>query len=281
MKSWNTTDNTVSTGCHSMRRIAVLAATGRELATVCAAMGPAAPVQQGRLANFRYTAGRTGTLQWDFLRTGLGPEKARQAAEAAIAHVHPQAILSIGYAGALGPQGIGSLLVADAVKDWADKPAIIISDPTLLEVASQAAREAEVGWSRGELVTVGRVAWRAIEKRELAVASGAMAVDMESAATAKVAKARGVPFLAVRAISDKVGEDLPMDVSLWFSKFGSIRVIIEIMRHPSILRRFYHLKLDADFASESLRRFFRVFVRLLESDWPANGTDIPSIARAR
>jgi len=46
------------------------------------------------------------------------------------------------------------------------------------------------------------------EKRDLAARSGALAVDMESAAIAAAAAARSVPFLAIRAILDPVEEDL-------------------------------------------------------------------------
>jgi hypothetical protein len=47
----------------------------------------------------------------------------------------------------------------------------------------------------------------AIAKRELAQATGACAVDMESGAVAEAAVRAGLPFLAIRAISD------PLDFS--------------------------------------------------------------------
>ena len=119
--------------------------------------------------------------------------------------------------------------------------------------------------SQGPIITVARVVWRASEKQAVADASAAIGIDMESAAVARVAASAKVPFLAVRAVSDKVGEDLPMDLNMWLSSSGSLRGIIEVIRHPSMLREFYRMKGHADEANETLRRFFQSFLVALQS----------------
>jgi adenosylhomocysteine nucleosidase len=58
------------------------------------------------------------------------------------------------------------------------------------------------------LVTSPRVADQA-EKRRLAAATGAGLVDMEAAALARVAGARGIPFRCVKGVSDGFGESMP------------------------------------------------------------------------
>ncbi|MBI3435060.1 MAG: adenosylhopane nucleosidase [Proteobacteria bacterium] len=61
----------------------------------------------------------------------------------------------------------------------------------------------------GALVGVDAPTALAVEKRALARMSGAQAVDMESHIAARICAAHGVPFVALRAISDGVDFDLP------------------------------------------------------------------------
>jgi len=81
-------------------------------------------------------------------------------------------------------------------------------DPGLRERALTLVRRSGSRHSLGPIVTVERILLTAAEKRDLAAESGALAVDMESAAIAAMAAVRAVPFLAVRAILDPVEEDL-------------------------------------------------------------------------
>src|SRR5439155_26247857 len=171
---------------------------------------------------------------------------------------------------ALGIAALGEVILGTTVADWTDKethPAIQ-ADPDLLSSARVAARNAGIGWAQGPVVTVNNVLWRASEKQALGGVSGAVAVDMESAVIAKVAATAGIPFLMVRAIVDRVGDDLPMDFNLWFSPFGSFRCLLKVVKHPSILYGLYEMKRHADQASESLRSFFCACVLVLASPLP-------------
>ena len=112
-------------------------------------------------------------------------------------------------AGGLSPRLFAGSLVASRriVDDAGEAPR---PDEALL------ARAVAAGAAAATLVTVSRPVVAASAKAELARAIGAnvrgddsAAVDMESAAWSRVAAARGIPFLAVRAISDRFDEDLP------------------------------------------------------------------------
>jgi adenosylhomocysteine nucleosidase len=185
--------------------------------------------------------------------------------------VTPDALISTGYAGSLGVAAIGELVLGTQILDWTKErsSAPMCSSHALLEDARRAAREAGVGWTPGSVVTVDKVVWRASEKRALGEVSGAVAVDMESAAIAKVASAAGLPFLVARTISDRAEEDLPMDFNLWFSPYGSWRCLAEIARHPSILKGLFELNRQVSAASEGLRRFFCKLVPILEAHAPS------------
>ena len=62
------------------------------------------------------------------------------------------------------------------------------------------------------------------EKAALFQQTGAIAVDMESAAVAAVAKEAGIPFMAVRAIADPVDMTIPQSALTLSDEFGRLNV---------------------------------------------------------
>jgi adenosylhomocysteine nucleosidase len=122
---------------------------------------------------------------------GIGAEAARRAAEAVIAIYSPSLIYSAGFAGALEAR----LKVGDVIQ------------PSQLINAADGSRVNLVG-SDGILISFGSVATRG-QKRKLHESFGAQLVDMEAAAVARAAEARGVEFAVVKAISDEVDFDFP------------------------------------------------------------------------
>ena len=122
---------------------------------------------------------------------GIGAEAARRAAEAVIAIYAPTVIYSAGFAGALDP----ALKVGDVV------------EPRRVVNASDGS---SVNFDQGEgvLVSFGSVASPA-QKASLRDSFAAQAVDMEAAAIARSAEARGVAFAVVKVISDEFDFSLP------------------------------------------------------------------------
>jgi hypothetical protein len=95
------------------------------------------------------------------------------------------------------------------------------------------------------------------EKRRLHERTGAAAVDMESHAVARIAAAHGVSFLAVRAIADPVGRDIPSWVPGVVGSDGRPRtraVIAGIATNLLQLPVLISLGMDSEKAFGSLRR---------------------------
>jgi adenosylhomocysteine nucleosidase len=74
------------------------------------------------------------------------------------------------------------------------------------------------------LVESAAIVKTAVEKRDLATRTQAAATDMESAAHARLAKQRRLPFVAIRAIVDTASTDIPQSVLKALSPDGDISV---------------------------------------------------------
>jgi len=116
---------------------------------------------------------------------GIGDEGARRAAEAVIAQYALGVIYSAGFAGALTPeQKIGAQLRPARVVNAGDGSSVTLDG------------------GDGVLVTFGAIAGPE-QKKNLREAYSAQAVDMEAAAVARAAEARGVRFAVIKVISDE------------------------------------------------------------------------------
>ena len=249
-----------------MRRVAVLAASARELAPVRAGLKA---IRSRRLGSLPHEIGRSDAVEMHLLNTGMGLQAALVGAEVVLSAFTVDAVVSTGYVGALGSAGLGDVIVGTHVLDWTTEGArtSFPCDSTLLALARETAARAGGGWSEGPVVTVDNVVCKAEEKQGLARASGAIAVDMESAAIARAAHVVGVPFLLVRAVSDRADEDLPMDFNLWLSPWGRVRGVVYLLRRPSSIRALLRMRRHVEYASQNLARFFAALFASLDRTW--------------
>jgi adenosylhomocysteine nucleosidase len=122
---------------------------------------------------------------------GIGAGPARRAAQAVMSEVNPARVVSVGFAGALN----STLAVGDIIE-----PRVVINFGDGVRT--------DTGTGSGFLISTCTVADKE-QKVRLAKAYGASAVDMEAAAVAQAAEARGVEFGALKAISDAADFNLP------------------------------------------------------------------------
>lgn len=144
------------------------------------------------------------------VRSGMGRQKARKAAEDIIRTFKPDVIISAGFCGAL----VENLKIGDIVVSNLEDGKLFCSDRVLSTYAEKIA---------------------AFQR------SKALVVDMESEGVAYAAKAGGINFVAVKAVSDELKDDIPKVTPLSLTK----------------LPRF---KRSLDTASESLARFLFDYV---------------------
>lgn len=170
----------------STSRIAIVAALEREVHPLVKNWTSTERVHEGRsFTFFEHEA-------WVLVCGGIGENAARRATEAVITLYHPLQVMSAGFAGALDPKlRVGDIFVPGRVLDARDCCTV-----------------ETIAGGNGILVSASYIAG-VKRKATLAANFGAQAVDMEAAAVARGAQARGVPFSAVKAISDEPNFEIP------------------------------------------------------------------------
>jgi adenosylhomocysteine nucleosidase len=205
-----------------------------------------------------FTGRRAGRVYW-LVHTGIGPEAADVAASAVLSRHRAALAVSAGFAGALMPAtAVGDVIVATSVVSgrfdgvWSQAEVPIVCEETVLRVVRAAATGLGVAVHGGPVVSLSNVLCRAVEKQSLSRLTGALALDMESAAIGNVAQSQGVPFAVVRTISDVAGEDLPVDFNAFLKPWGWVRGIGAIIMTPSSLIGLNRLRRQSRLAAERL-----------------------------
>ncbi len=171
--------------------------------------------------------------------SGMGEDRAYATAKAACAALQPKAYISIGLSAALKERlRPGDVVVGEGVVP-PDGEATYEADAGLLSVAREALKDAALF---APVTASRRVAWRSTDKRLIAANCPAAALDMETLGASRACAEAGVPFLAVRAISDSLDEDLPVDFNRYMKDGGMDwpRFLSHIVTHlgaiPSLMR---------------------------------------------
>jgi adenosylhomocysteine nucleosidase len=213
-----------------MPRVAIVAALEREVRPLVKSWRATEREHDGR--RFRFFENGEIVL----ICAGIGAAAARRGAEAAIAKFGPKLIYSAGFAGALNPK----LRVGDVVR-----PRVVINAADGSRIA------AEDG--EGVLVSFGSIA-SPEQKTKLHVSFGGDAVDMEAAAVACAADARGIAFRALKAISDEIDFDFPATQRFVDSegKFSEVSFALFAAVRPWLWSRVLHLARNSKHASHSL-----------------------------
>ncbi len=190
--------------------------------------------------------------------SGIGPERACQTARALL-EKGATALLSWGCAGGIHPKvSPGDLVLPETV---------IAADRSVFYT--------DVDWHRclytclnghldiytDPLLECHSVLTGPGEKSELSQRYGAIAVDMESAAVARVAHQAGVPFMAIRAIADSSDSSIPLSGLVAVDGHGHVclpRLLKGILFHPADLFSLIRLGMYFQRARASLKKVARL-----------------------
>ena len=215
----------------------------------------ALPEELRTLTKAKIKQGECVIVAKNFLVTlsGSGPENASTAAKNLIDNGASQ-LISWGCAGALAPHlQAGDLVI----------PATILAKnnlqlPTQENWSRQIINilEQSIKCYNGKLFESGSVINLAQDKAEKYQQTGALAVDMESGAIARVAQQANIPFVAIRSIADIANQDLPKAIAYAMTDKGVIsrpKLLLYLSTHPAELAGLINTALHFNTASKTLK----------------------------
>ena len=172
-----------------------------------------------------FVSGKINERPITILHTGVGTQNCSARMEALLHKVQPRLVVSSGFAGAIGG-GLkaGDLIIAEN-----------FSDRKLLEAATQSLRAYSP--HAVKLFTSSSIIDSTAERNEIARASGAAAVDMETGTIAEICNAHAMPVLSLRAISDTSDRPFPAPPDVLFdlerqqTNYG--RLFTYLLTHPA------------------------------------------------
>lgn len=193
------------------------------------------------------------------VNSGAGTAAAARVTDALIVANRPKLVISAGFAGGLA-NGVekGHIVIADSVQR---------EEGPRLKIDLRIDRTPQPAMHIGPTVTVDRIVATTRGKQQLYEQSGAIAVDMESAAVADACRTYATPFMSIRIVSDSVRDALPREISRLINKPTRVRqigfVLGAMVRRPSVARDLLQLQRSALDLSERLARFLEQMLKQL------------------
>lgn len=178
------------------------------------------------------------------------------------------ALISFGLAGGLDPALSPGAIVIPRVILGAEGERFS-ADPQWITALGGATAEA--------MLDSPHIVARAAEKARLFATTNAAALDMESGAVARAARAAGLPFAVLRAVCDPAAHDLPPAALTALDQRGAIglaRVIASVVARPAQIASLLTLARDAAVARRALRQAL-ARIAWPQVAWPPAGASTP------
>jgi adenosylhomocysteine nucleosidase len=233
-------------------RVAIIAPMPNELRPVVKMLGLRRTGEQGGLPVY---SGAAGTAQVVATRTGIGPRLATEATQRLLSSTSVDRVIVTGIAGGIEPvSAVGDLVVPEEVVDGA---------------TGERFRAAPVaGVALKGVIRTGDVDDYSLADDEIATLrdQGVIALDMETAAIARVCQEHNTPWIAFRAISDMAGDETigPVVMTL-VNPDGSPKLgasLRFLLTHPRRIPRMMRLAREANAAAVAAAK---AAVRTIES----------------
>ena len=147
-----------------------------------------------------------------FVQTGVGPRRAKSAAQLILNHYHPSYIILLGAAGAVDPAlQVGDTVIINKILRKAGPihhtqnnsiEHTFSCHPGLSRIAYHSITQSNMAPLWGNCLTTERFVHLKAKKAWIHETFGVQVIEMESAAMAIIFNAAGVPFINIRIVSD-------------------------------------------------------------------------------
>ena len=214
-------------------------------------------VERGRAERFREYRFTIRNIEVRLVESGMGMERATAAAEV-LSAVSPAAVISFGFGGAVLPGlavgdlvvGSGSLLYDGGKFRQCEGINLALADDLLHRLTGGPFQAAA-----GTIITSRHILNKGALAPALPPALERPVLDMETAAIASVMSSRGIPLVALRAVSDDAAEELAFSLDEFADHNLTIRpakVLFTILRKPWIVPQLVRLARNSRLAGETL-----------------------------
>jgi adenosylhomocysteine nucleosidase len=159
-----------------------------------------------------------GSSAMRIVHVGVGAPAARAGLRVLLAQTKPCLVCAAGFAGGLDPRvRTGDLVLDPHLSDAAFLSAACQAlEPVFARAHPDAVTTSHARFWHGPIFSSAHALESVGEKQACFLRTRALAVDMETAALAEECRAAGVPFMAIRVISDDAASDLPVPISACF-----------------------------------------------------------------
>jgi len=197
--------------------------------------------------------------------TGMGTHNAEASLNYVVREHSPSIILSSGFGGALyDDAAIGELIWASKVLLVNDGIRETLDLPDRNQLFSRLSRKLTI--QEGSFVTLERWMKKPEIKHALSRPPPFPVCDMETFPLAKVSLARGLPFVAIRSITDRSHEEIPPELLCVSDESGNYRLsraLNVLLGKPSLIPRAIALGRNSAIASRNLWRAVKALMELL------------------
>lgn len=188
-------------------------------------------VEETTIAEMTFKKGTIGGKEVVAVRSGIGKVNAAMCTQILATYFNVDSVINTGVAGSLRNEiNIGDIVIStDALQHDMDatgfgyelgviprmKVSTFVADDRLAKLAKEACIEANlgIGVHCGRVVSGDQFITDKATKQRLIDTFDGYCTEMEGAAIAQAAYLNGIPFLVIRAISDKADDSANMDYS--------------------------------------------------------------------
>ncbi len=246
--------------------IGLVFALPQELESLRARLGPSSRLRADDLTFYYACVGRQPVV---LVKSGIGRERSKRATESLLRIFDVDVVISAGLAGGLSDEvRTGELIIARGLVDYCHKenPGGVPAgsscpcNRSLVDLSRKLAHERGLEFHCGDLVTVDEAVVQPALKRRIGEATSAVAVDMEGAGVAEAAAASGTPFLALKALSDEIDDELKgCDLVDGEGRVKILSVISYLINNPLDLTYLLRMRRKTGVALDKLTLFLRYF----------------------
>jgi adenosylhomocysteine nucleosidase len=206
-----------------------------------------------------------GPATVDCIVTGMGPENAGRAADIVMraAKLAPYDLcIASGFSAALkAEQNAGDILVARAVQRLGNSATIECSQKLFESAIECGAAPTNL------LLSTDKVVSTAEDKKRLGLFADA--VDMESFVVLSAAQTHALPAIAIRAITDRLDENMPANIDTTVDQKGQVRlraVASYVSRHPLQVPAMIRLGRNSRMTAATLAQYLETYIKKLSSE---------------